>query len=97
MIIGPVAYFFLTEFPDRAKFLKPHERRLILHELRDDSGSNVTEHLSWALFKRHCGDWFIWMSTMIFMCVVVPTYGFGFFVPSILVVWPSLPQYLFSP
>jgi hypothetical protein len=86
MAVAPLAYFFVEDFPDNAKFLRPHEARIVRHELVQDSGSSTTEHLSWVLFKQHSRDWFTWVSTGIFMCVVVPTYGFGFFVPSILVV-----------
>ncbi|OQV05101.1 hypothetical protein CLAIMM_09894 [Cladophialophora immunda] len=65
MVIDLGSYFFISDFPDKAKVLKPHERQHVQDELREDMGNATTDTLTYA-------------------CVVVPTYGLGFFTPTIL-------------
>ncbi|VUC37779.1 unnamed protein product [Clonostachys rosea] len=83
--IGCLTYYFVSEFPDKAKFLKEDEKRHLFAILDKDNGGNTTERLTWARLKTHAKDPFVWVSTLMFMCIVIPTYGLGFFMPSILV------------
>lgn len=90
MVASLITYFFVGDFPDKATFLTPDEKNYVFATLRNDSGDASTERLTWEAFKNHSQDPFVWISTIMFMCIVVPTYGLAFFVPSILVVRMSV-------
>jgi hypothetical protein len=39
-------YFFIVDFPDRAKFLSPREREIRMHDLNADKGDATTTQIT---------------------------------------------------
>lgn len=85
MMIALVASLFLSDFPDRATFLESEERKWVLHRL-EGTGSIETEKLSIRSFITDSKDPWIFIVSLMYLCVIVPTYGLAFYLPTILTV-----------
>ena len=84
IVIGLVGFIFLVDFPDKAKFLKPHEREHTINRLNIERGDGETHGLSWHLLRHHLSDWTMWWISLVYLCNVGPIYSLSYFVPSIL-------------
>jgi hypothetical protein len=92
--IGLFAPFFLIDFPDKAKFLKPDEKEHVLNRLNIERGDGETHNLSWKLLRHHLSDWTLWWVSLVYLCNVGPIYSLAYFVPTILNVFPHFLSYL---
>lgn len=88
--IGLFAPFFLIDFPDKAKFLKPEEKEHVLNRLNIERGDGETHNLSWKLLRQHLSDWTLWWISLVYLCNVGPIYSLAYFVPTILNVYLDL-------
>ena len=61
VIVGCLAYFFITNYPDTAKFLKPAERSFIHKRLAADSDATENEGFTWANVRAALIDpkWYV--------------------------------------
>jgi hypothetical protein len=84
VVIAAIAAFFLVDFPDKAKFLKPDEKQHVLNRLNIERGDGETHNLTWKTFRLHMSDWNIWFIALIYLCNVGPIYSLAYFIPSIL-------------
>jgi len=55
-----VSWFFLVDFPQKAKFLSQDERAWAIQRLNDDRGDGDHDGLTAAKIFQHLGDWKVW-------------------------------------
>lgn len=60
ILAGLVAWFFLVDFPQQAKFLEEHERERVIERLNEDRGDGDHDGLSAAKIWKHLSDWKVW-------------------------------------
>ncbi|BFZ62854.1 hypothetical protein YB2330_003964 [Saitoella coloradoensis] len=78
------AWFFIVDFPQKAKFLTEHERALIDARMNDDRGDAAPEALTASLVMSHLADWQMWAYSLMFMCNTAAAYSLAYFIPVIL-------------
>jgi hypothetical protein len=62
---GLVSFFFVADFPEENRFLKPEETAYILKRIEDDRGDSVPDTLTWRKIGKHLSDWTMWAYGMI--------------------------------
>ena len=60
-VVGCLAYFFIVNYPDTAKFLKPAERSFIQKRLHADSDSAEIEGFTWTNVLAAFKDPKVWL------------------------------------
>ncbi|KAL9041727.1 MAG: hypothetical protein Q9214_004009, partial [Letrouitia sp. 1 TL-2023] len=60
VFVAFVAYFLIAPWPEEAKFLKPHEKDMVLRRLAKDRGLGKMDRLTLANFVSTLTDWKIW-------------------------------------
>lgn len=99
IVVAVIAFFFLHDFPETAKFLTEEEREFVLYRIRHDSNSDaaseIADHSS-SFFEREVDeakskyfwqaikDWQCYMHILIYYGIVAPLYGISLFLPSII-------------
>lgn len=81
VLVGIVAYFYLTDSPDKATFLKQEERDWLVAELKNEEKQIATkEKLSiWNVIT----NFRIWMLALIYISQVIGVYGVNMWLPQI--------------
>lgn len=70
LVIAIAAYFYMTDYPAKAKFLTPEERKETTRRLTEDRTALADEYSTkfmWHAFK----DWKIWVNVLITLGYVV--------------------------
>jgi hypothetical protein len=78
-----IAYFFLHDYPDTAKFLSKDEREEVQRRLEHDRGSLAEEFATkyiWDAFM----DWKIWVNCFITVGIFTGLYSVSLFMPTII-------------
>lgn len=73
-----------VDFPDKAKFLKPEERALVLDRIQRDRGDAVYEEVTLASLASSLTDLRLWAFAICFLCATMPAYVVAYFQPTIL-------------
>jgi hypothetical protein len=60
IVAAIVAWFFIVDFPQKAKFLKEEERTQAIKRLNEDRGDGDHDQITYAKIKMHLSDWKIW-------------------------------------
>ena len=60
VIAGVVAWFFIVDFPQKAKFLHDYEREQIIERLNKDRGDGEHDQITPAKIFAHLSDWKLW-------------------------------------
>jgi len=81
---GLVSFFYIADFPEENRFLKPEETAFILKRIEDDRGDSVPDALTWRKIFKHLSDWTMWAYALMFMCATMPAYVIAYFVTIIL-------------
>lgn len=55
-----VAWFFLVDFPQKAKFLRDEERVRVVERLNKDRGDGEHDQITGAKILLHLSDWKLW-------------------------------------
>jgi hypothetical protein len=58
---GIVAWFFIVDFPQKAKFLHDYERERIIDRLNKDRGDGEHDQITPAKVVTHLSDWKLWV------------------------------------
>ena len=58
---GVVAWFFIVDFPQKAKFLHDYERERIIDRLNKDRGDGEHDQITPAKVVTHLSDWKLWV------------------------------------
>ncbi|KAF2177930.1 MFS general substrate transporter [Zopfia rhizophila CBS 207.26] len=82
-VLGIVAKFWVTDWPETAKFLSPDERALLIARLGADSGDAVMNRLDKRAAKRIFSDPKIYLGTLAYFGIVNTGYAGSFFIPTI--------------
>ncbi|KAE9965489.1 hypothetical protein EG328_009602 [Venturia inaequalis] len=84
VVISCAAYFFISNYPDTAKFLSDKERSFIQARLTADSDSTRNEVFTWANVKKALFDHKCWLYGLAFHTMSLPLYTLSLFLPSII-------------
>lgn len=79
IVIGVIAYFYLTNRPQDAKWLTPIERDLVVSDIERDLDPAARQHAS-ALSALRSPK--VWALGIAYMGIVYGLYAIGFFAPS---------------
>jgi MFS family permease len=83
VLVGIATYWLLPELPEKAKFLSPEERELVVQRLKIDAGPATETHFSWAQCKMAFLDVNVWIFLSGYVMGATSVFGLAFFVPSI--------------
>lgn len=81
---GIPIFFFVAEFPEKAKWLSQEERIAVQSRLSADRGENVHERTTMKSFLEAASDWKVYAISCLLMLPTATTYSLSFFAPSIL-------------
>jgi len=81
VILGVVTFFFLTDRPQAARWLPPDERAWMVDTLAAEAARRpgATAHR----FGVALGDRRVWLLSLAYFLVVVPSYGFQLWLPQV--------------
>ncbi|GAA5874493.1 hypothetical protein JCM1840_000795 [Sporobolomyces johnsonii] len=82
--LGLVAFFFIVDFPDKAKFLAPEEKRFIIARVDADRGDAEPDKMTLRKALHHAADLKLWLFGLVFCFSTMPAYAFSYFLPVIL-------------
>lgn len=57
---GVAAYFFVLDFPEKAKFLSASDKEIILHRIDEDRADAYADKITWSGVMHNLADWKIW-------------------------------------
>jgi hypothetical protein len=60
IVAAIVAWFFIVDFPQKAKFLKEEERTHAIKRLNEDRGDGDHDQITYDKIKMHLSDWKVW-------------------------------------
>lgn len=85
VLVALIAYVYISDKPETAKWINEKEREFIVERLRKDIGkaqiksTDINKKQIYATLK----DWKIYTSTLIILGIAVPVYSLAFFLPTI--------------
>jgi MFS family permease len=79
-----VAWFFIVDFPQLAKFLNEDERARAVERLNKDRGDGEHDQITGAKVIKYLCDWKLWGFALIFFGTTAPCYALAYFAPVIL-------------
>ncbi|GAA6024865.1 hypothetical protein JCM10207_003160 [Rhodosporidiobolus poonsookiae] len=83
-LLGLTCYFYVSDTPEKARWLKPDERRYLTLRLKYSSGNIAnTSHFEWKYVKQALSDWKGWCGCLLFLCQCIPVYGLSYTMPTI--------------
>lgn len=84
VVVGCLAYFFVTNYPATASFLRTSERSFIQKRLAADSDSAEDEGFTWANVRSTFSDPKVYLYSFGFHFMSLPLYTLSLFLPSII-------------
>ncbi|KAG9518853.1 high-affinity nicotinic acid transporter, partial [Aureobasidium melanogenum] len=81
-IVAVVAFFYMNDYPQTAKFLTETEKKEISRRLEEDRSSLADEYGT-KYFMHAVKDWKIWVHMFITFGIYTPLYSFSLFLPTI--------------
>ncbi|KAI9722909.1 MAG: hypothetical protein M1812_001357 [Candelaria pacifica] len=84
VLVSLVAYFFIANYPDTAKFLTDHERSVIHLRLKEDSDATRNESFTWGNVSQAFKDPKVWLYGLGFHTLSLPLYTLSLFLPTII-------------
>lgn len=84
VLVGCGAYFFISNYPATATFLKPAERFFIEKRLAADSDAAENEGFTWANVRAALADPKCWLYSFGFHFMSLPLYTLSLFLPTII-------------
>jgi sugar phosphate permease len=80
--VAIVAFFYMNDYPQTAKFLTESEKKEISRRLEEDRSSLADEYGTKYFFSA-MQDWKIWVHMFITFGIYTPLYSFSLFLPTI--------------
>ncbi|KAF4968641.1 hypothetical protein FSARC_4016 [Fusarium sarcochroum] len=77
-------YFFIADFPDKAKWLNTDELEIVRQRLHEDRGETLEDKVTMRAFLQAALDWKVYVISLMLMIPTATTYALSFFSPSIL-------------
>lgn len=84
IVVAVISYFLIHDYPDTAKFLKPHEREKWITRLKANGDATDIEPFSWANVRRSLSDISVWLYAGLFVGMSLPLYTLSLFLPTII-------------
>ncbi|ERF75634.1 hypothetical protein EPUS_04614 [Endocarpon pusillum Z07020] len=84
VVLAAASYWLVPDWPETAKFLRPHERETLIRRLAEDAGAAKMNKWSKGTSRRIFGDVKIWLGAFMYLGIVNTGYGGSFFIPTIL-------------
>merc|ERR1711939_153098 len=81
-VVAIVAFFYMNDYPQTAKFLSETEKKEISRRLEEDRSSLADEYGT-KYFMHAIKDWKIWVHMFITFGIYTPLYSFSLFLPTI--------------
>ncbi|KAG6002943.1 hypothetical protein E4U21_002508 [Claviceps maximensis] len=82
-VIALLAFKFMQDYPDRAPFLTPSERSMVLQRL-DEEQASMPKEFHVRYIKDALLDWKIWVHMVITLGITVPQSSIALFLPDII-------------
>jgi MFS family permease len=85
VLMALVVFFFLSDFPEEAKWLKPDEKAFVTARLRVDQGDAARE--SKVTLKKVGGilsEFRVFIAGVMYFGLIVPAYSYAYFSPAII-------------
>lgn len=82
LVVAGVAFFFMHDYPDTAKFLTNDERKEVQRRLTLDR-SSLADEFDMKFFMHAVTDWKIWVHMFITIGIYTPLYSVSLFLPTI--------------
>lgn len=83
VVLGFISKFWVTDWPETAKFLNEDERALLIARLSSDNGEAVMNRLDKRAARRIFKDLKIYLGTLAYFGIVNTGYAGSFFIPTI--------------
>lgn len=77
-------YLYVSEFPEKAKWLKPEELDLVRQRLQDDRAEELSDKSTLRESLAPLKDWRIWSMSMMYLYPAAGLYALAFFMATIL-------------
>lgn len=77
-------YLWVSDFPEKAKWLKPDELALVKERLQADRAEEFDDKTTLAETLAPFKDWRVWAMSTLYMYPIAGHYAMAFFTPSIL-------------
>ncbi|KAI1332368.1 major facilitator superfamily domain-containing protein [Xylariaceae sp. FL0255] len=84
VVVAAMAYGFIHNYPDTAKFLNDDERKFIRQRLAADSDATHDEKFRWGAVLEALLDPKIWLYGLGFHTLALPLYTLSLFLPTII-------------
>lgn len=89
VLVAAMAFFFLHDFPETAKFLTEDERAFVVHRLKyqgqvGQAQVAQAEEFEWKYVRQAFTDWQVWVNIFVYWSIVCPLYGISLFLPTII-------------
>ena len=84
ILVGVLAYFAVTDFPEDAKWLSEDEREWIITSTRKSKLAQTTESVQLKDVVQFFKSWKNILGGIIYFTYLVPIYGFAYFAPTII-------------
>lgn len=84
VVVSISAYYFIAQYPSKAKFLNECERSLIHARLKADSDSSRDEAFHWSNVAQALKDYKCWLYCLAFHTMSLPLYTLSLFLPTII-------------
>ncbi|CAG5158666.1 uncharacterized protein ALTATR162_LOCUS5195 [Alternaria atra] len=84
IVIGVVAYWFISNYPGTVSWLSKEERTFVQARLKADSDATNEEAFSWAEVLVAAKDIKIWLYAFAFHTMSLPLYTLSLFLPTII-------------
>ncbi|CAE6450965.1 unnamed protein product [Rhizoctonia solani] len=83
VIVAIIAFFYLHDYPETARFLTAEEKLAVRARITRDANSLAT-HFDIKFVWQALGDWKSWMQVIIYTGILIPVYAFSLFLPTII-------------
>lgn len=84
VIAGVIAFFYLTEKPEDAKWLSADEKKWLIHELQKERSEAVDPAPVKSGHKQALKDPQVWYLALIYFVYIAGTLGVGYWMPQII-------------
>ncbi len=82
VLLGFVAYFYLTDKPEQAEWLSPQERNWLLEQVAADKNKQAASQNS--DLSGHLRSWRVWLLAALYFSLTLGMYGFQLWLPQII-------------
>ena len=72
--VAVASFWMVHDWPDRAKFLTPLEREMVLYRLRGEQGLAGEGKFSWAIVRSALKDWKVYVMMLCYAGAAEPLY-----------------------